>query len=187
MFSFFTRRTREPSTRLRLLARGFQFTAVSIAGMAIAVTIALQFFKDHAHTPQWLFTPFYAYVALSAASSYLIGRALLRRQRWGAYLAGLTLGAPLIRQLLSPDANILSIRGLVFCTVALCVTVTVWDELGTARDADFDEENDDVLTKRNRGYGEGRALPAASAPNTFAEPLELKNVPVHSRKADAEI
>lgn len=175
----FTRRTREPSTRLRLLARAFQFYGVYIAAMALGVFIALPFFKDHAHTPRWLFTPFYSYIAVTAASYFLIGRALLRRQRWGAYLAGLTIGVPFVRQLIKPDANILSISELGLCTIALCVTVTVWSELGTTRDADFDEDDDLELPTRNRGFGEPRSLSGEAAPiSVIADPApKITTVP----------
>lgn len=50
-----------------------------------------------------------AYPLIQGISLFIIGRALQRRQRWGAYLAALTIGGPFVRQILSPYAPILSI------------------------------------------------------------------------------
>ena len=100
-----------------------------------------QFFLDHGHTPRWAFTPIYTYVLINAVSSWLIGRALMRRQRWGAYLAAITVGTPIGQQLLKLDDNILSVPQLAIGTLALCAIVTVWDELGTERDADFEHDD----------------------------------------------
>lgn len=186
-FSLFTTRTREPSSRLRFLARGFQFSGIASAAVMAGLLLALPFFNNHAHTPRYLFTPairLIAFVFLSAASSFLIGRGLLKRQRWGAYLAGVTLGVPFVKQLLSPDSNILSVQALAIYTVALCVTVTVWDELGSARDGDLERDDDDETLPtpiRNRGYGEGRVLPRAFAPHTFGTPRDSQQERIPAR------
>ena len=136
-----------------------------------------------------MFAPVWLYSVLAGASMYLIGRALLRRQRWGAYLAAFTLGVPLLKQLFSPDMPILSISGIVVSTLALGAIVTVWDELGTVRDADFvdsDGDNDNELPRRNRGFGEPRSLPLQSmsewpTQNAIAEdgrdPLMIEHSP----------
>ena len=167
-FSIFTARSREISTRLRLVARGFQLSAIAVWTLTAVWTIAMPFlplFKQPIHLYRWMFAPLWLYSVLAGASMYVIGRALLRRQRWGAYLAGFTLGLPLLKQLLSPDTPILSISGIVVSTLALGAIVTVWDELGTVRDADFvdpDGDDDNELPRRNRGFGEPRNLPLQS-------------------------
>ena len=167
-FSIFTARSREISTRLRLVARGFQLSAIAVWTLTAVWTIAMPFlplFKQPIHLYRWMFAPLWLYSVLAGASMYVIGRALLRRQRWGAYLAGFTLGLPLLKQLLSPDTPILSISGIVVSTLALGAIVTVWDELGTVRDADFvdpDGDDDNELRRRNRGFGEPRSLPLQS-------------------------
>ena len=179
LFSLFTTRTNKPSLRLTLLARGFQalgiVTGVSLAGIAIY----RQFFLDHTHTPRWAFTPLYSYFALSALSSFLIGRGLLRRQRWGAYLAGVTIAAPFVQQLLNPDANILSVPQLALSTLALCAIVTVWDELGNARDADFEDESghDHALATDAEGEIGGAAY---AAPRLLIEPIPTMTSPTAS-------
>lgn len=131
---------------------------------------------------RWMFAPPLLYAILAGASFFLIGRALLRRQRWGAYLAGVTLGFPLIKQFIFRDDSILSIPGIVIATFALSAIVTVWDELGTVRDADFESDADDeppVIPERNRGYGESRTLPMPAAERVAMEPsAALDAVPV---------
>ena len=167
-FSIFTARSREISTRLRLVARGFQLSAIAVWTLTAVWMIAMPFlplFKQPIHLYRWMFAPLWLYSVLAGASMYVIGRALLRRQRWGAYLAGFTLGLPLLKQLLSPDTPILSISGIVVSTLALGAIVTVWDELGTVRDAEFvdpDGDDDNELPRRNRGFGEPRNLPLQS-------------------------
>ena len=167
-FSIFTARSREISTRLRLVGRGFQLSAIAVWTMTAVWMIATPFLpllKQPIHLYRWMFAPVWLYYVLAGASMYLIGRALLRRQRWGAYLAAFTLGVPLLKQLFSPDMPILSISGIVVSTLALCAIVTVWDELGTVRDADFvdpDGDEDNELPRRNRGFGEPRSLPLQS-------------------------
>lgn len=180
-FSFFTSRSRELSLRLRVVARGFQFSGVAIWALGTAWLVALPFMPmaKTIRLYRWMFAPPLVYSILAGASFFLIGRALLRRQRWGAYLAGVTLGVPLIKQFIFRDDAILPISGIVIATFALSAIVTVWDELGTVRDAEFESDEDDepaVIPKRNRGYGESRTLPTPAA-----ERIE----PQHSAALDA--
>jgi len=161
-FSFFTKRSTEISTRLRLVARGFQFSGIFVWTIVAFWTVTLPFMKQPVRMYRWMFTPLSLYGVLAGASMFLIGRALMRRQRWGAYLAGVTLGVPLLRQFVMPNAAILSIPEIIFTTLALGSIVTVWDELGSERDAEFsqsDDADDNELPARNRGFGEQRALP----------------------------
>lgn len=185
-FRLFTRRTRKPSTRLQLLARGFQVVGISGIVSMLGVLVIREYFLDHAHTPRWLFSPNVPYITLAAVSSFLIGRGLIRRQRWSAYLAGLTVATPIIRQLLNPDVPILSVGQIAIGTLALCSIVTVWDELGGARDADFDDEAshndatqaDDELLPNDAPYSAPLLLnePIPTTTSTVAKiPLPINN------------
>ncbi|MEP6833835.1 MAG: hypothetical protein ABJB74_10585 [Gemmatimonas sp.] len=187
-FAFFTKRSHEISTRLRLVARGFQFSGIFVWTVVAFGTVALPFIKQPVRMYRWMFAPTLLYGALVGASMFLIGRALMRRQRWGAYLAGVTLGVPLLRQFVMPNAAILSIPEIIYTTLALGAIVTVWDELGSERDAEFsqsDDDDDHELPIRNRGFGEPRTLPLQSvselSASHFASLTEHEPVTVDRR------
>lgn len=181
-FSIFTFRTRQLSTRLRLLGRMFHVSAAFWAFASLAAT-AVMVFRPQRFPYKLLpyFSSFTAVGLLKCASLYFIGNALLKRQRWGAYLGAITIGVPFVRQLLKPDAAILSVQDIVLSTVALCALVTVWPELGTLRDNDLveDDEDDRPIVGRNRGYGEPREL---QAPVTASAAI---GIPAQSLTPDA--
>jgi hypothetical protein len=166
MFSFFTERTGPISTRLRVVATLFKLSGAAVIAVAVAASVVIPLLMDgSAGRPvrlyPWMFPGLLGVRLLQGASLLLIGRALERRMRWGGYLAGFTLGIPLARQLLYPDLPVLSVGGIAMTTGALVALATVWNELGTVRDAEFDEiieEREASLPQRNRGFGEPRTL-----------------------------
>ncbi|MGV3709239.1 MAG: hypothetical protein ACO1Q7_10380 [Gemmatimonas sp.] len=187
MSSFFTSRTKEISTRLHVVATLFKLSGAAVIALALAASVVIPMLTDgSAGRPvrlyRWMFPVLLGLNLLRGASLILIGRALERRLRWGGYLAGITLGIPLVRQLMYPDLPALSVPGLAVTTAALVAIVTVWNELGTQRDAEFDEvmeERESALPVRNRGFGEPRALgegPAAIEQRPVSlTPAETRN------------
>lgn len=193
-FSLFTTRTSKPSLRLRILARCFQGVSVLVAAMTVGIAIYRQFFLDHTHTPRWAFGPHYWFVAVSTTSMFLVGRALLRRQRWGAFLAAATLGIPIIKQLIDPNSMNADIPQIALGTLALCTLVTVWDELGGSHDADFDDErakdvaDDPQLALSNEAHGNDDDVADAReiGSPSYATPLLLTTPAPTINKATAK-
>lgn len=172
-FSFFTKRTAKPSLRLRVLAAGFHVFG-AIGTVAIAFAFWRANFSGLAHeisksTATRMVVPF----VIQTLSLFIIGRALRKRQRWGAYLAGVTVGLPLVQQLMTPYAPLMSIKEIAATTVALCMMVTVWDELQTIRDSDFEvTENEENETNADD------AVKTASGPELLSSPVPTFEAPV---------
>ncbi|MEO6924118.1 MAG: hypothetical protein ABI142_09850, partial [Bryocella sp.] len=55
--AFFTTRAREISTRLRLVARGFQFSGIFVWTIVAFGAIALPFIKQPVRMYRWMFAP----------------------------------------------------------------------------------------------------------------------------------
>lgn len=180
----FTKFRRHPSRRLRILARFLQgygiAIGVSTVFLALLVTTSphSQVVKDFRNIPA---LKLLLIGALQCASLLAIGRALLRRERWGGYLAIVTLTAPIISRLVSAHPFLLG--EVLIAGGASATLFTVWNELRSARDRDL--ADDDELEPDSppdpipdRGYGEPRRLnePNPIAINTAASaPLPINN------------
>lgn len=166
-FSFFTKRSRRPSTRLRMIARYLQFTAIISATALVGLLVARLFLKE-VDTKLPLPLPLIiTYVTAGVASLFVIARGLLRRERWAGYLAAFTFGAPLVRHVINYGAD-LFVGGALVPLAALVTIASVWKELGPVRDSDFlpdDDDDDYEPPKRKRGFGEPRSLPRESPPD----------------------
>ncbi|MEO7998065.1 MAG: hypothetical protein ABI852_11505 [Gemmatimonadaceae bacterium] len=104
------------------------------------------------------------YRGLTMLSYVFIGRALLRREKWGAYVAVATIAVPAVIRLIWPVARTDPFQTVVqvaaFTTLGLILTV--WKELGSVADSELAEhgkapELTEPLTPRNRGFGEAPA------------------------------
>ena len=156
-FSIFTKRAPQLSSRLGALATYLNFSSV-MAGMAVVgVAIAYPIQRFMGSTPSISLTTLIS-GALLTVSLYQISRGLMRRQRWAAYLAGATFALPVLRQIFVRN-EMPSLSALIIPTIALCTIISVWNELGSVRDSDFDADGDeDEAPKRIRGFGEPRNL-----------------------------
>ncbi|MEO7998066.1 MAG: hypothetical protein ABI852_11510 [Gemmatimonadaceae bacterium] len=180
----FTKFRPQPSRRLRILARFLQGYGIAIGLSTVVIALAVttaphnQTFKDFRDIPalKLLLTG-----ALECASLLVIGRALLKRERWGGYLAIVTLTAPILSRLRTERPYML---GEVLIAVGACATLfTVWKELRSARDLDLAVDEDlepdappDPIP--SRGYGEPRFLkePNPTTISTAAStPLPINN------------
>lgn len=160
----FTKFRELPSQRLRYLARGLQGygIAIGVATTYLALALAtaptskiVREFRDVGSLRLLLIG------VLQCASLIVIGRALLRRRRWGGYLAVITLTAPILSRLISGNQLLLP---EVLIAVGACTTLlTVWKELRSARDLDLSDDDDQLEPAQpdpipSRGYGEPRLL-----------------------------
>lgn len=117
-------------------------------------------------------------------SYVFIGRALLRRQKWGAYAALATIGVPaVIGFIWTPPSNWLTTVGQIGAVTTITLIVSVWNELGTVLESELVEHSAppapaEPLTPRNRGYGEPRPLSEPNPISTSAvanTPLPINN------------
>lgn len=165
---FFTKRTKFASRWLRFTARTLQACGIlggAVSLLALVFIVAAQSGRPAAlggadnllrNRTIWIFG--------QCLSLYFIGLALLRRQRWAAYVALGTIAVPAVMSQVS-----LTRRGLHYpplLTVLPLLTValiaSVWRELGSVRDSDVVEHRPEPdpeipITPRNRGYGELRS------------------------------
>ncbi|MBC8087696.1 MAG: hypothetical protein H7Z40_10555, partial [Phycisphaerae bacterium] len=141
--TIFTQSRRQPSDRLRLLARALQGYGIAI-GVA---TVGLALYKLTAPDSQRV-AQFDGIGALQLAfggvlrsvSLLVISRSLLRRQRWGAYLAVVTLTVPLLRAATAGQS--MGAVDALASIAALGTLVTVWKELRPARELDLLDDED---------------------------------------------
>lgn len=121
---------------------------------------------------------------LAMLSYVLIGLALRRRQKWGAYAAIATIGIPaIIRFVWTPSSNLLSTVMQIGAVTTITLIISVWNELGTVFESEFVEDGappapTEPPTRRNRGYGEPRPLSEPNPISTSAvanTPLPINN------------
>lgn len=178
-FSLFTKRTESTSRWLRFTARALQtcgilgglvslcalgFIAIAQSDHPAASGNADHFLRNRII---WIFG--------ECLSLYFIGHALLRRQKWAAYVALGTIALPAVVSQVS-----LTRRGLhypplltVLPLVTVALVASVWRELGSVRDSDIVDygsppEPIEPLTQRKQGYGEPSGLPTETAPEAVA-------------------
>jgi hypothetical protein len=183
-FSFFTKRLARPSRRLRFLARSFQLFAGAQLVRAIAIIVFVPTLRDKLSPESMtgLLVSTSAFGTLQALSLFMIGRALLRRQKWGGYVGAFVIVAPLVvRPILGQPISVFGI-GTVLSLVSVAVLGSAWKELDSNAEEEPDDSDSDepVLTPRNRGYGESRTLPHESVPVAAVvaptTPLAVKNL-----------
>jgi hypothetical protein len=170
-FSFFTKSSNRISRRLRLIGNAFQMWGITTATWVPLSFWMLTKMEDRLPPEQrGLLGPKMLIGGLGLAlSQYLVGRAFKRRQRWGAYLAVLTLAAPWIFRLLYGfQLNVITANA-VLNLVGLVLIASVWKELHPSGfevelDDSDDDEPDEPFTPRNRGYGEPRPNEKSSLP-----------------------
>lgn len=167
-FTVFTEPGSRRSPRLRFLSLAFRVSGV-LAGIASASYFLMLRSEAFARFPvemrNGLLFRAVSTRALTAASLIIIGRALHRRQRSGAYFGAFALIGPQILQMVFTPARF-SLDGFVIPFIGVVLIASVWKELDPPAGVELDESDDDdkPLTPRNRGYGEPRSLPPNRAP-----------------------
>lgn len=143
IYTLFTKFRKRPSLRLQLLARGLQWYGIGIAVVTVGVLLyKLGAPNSHITKPFGDVAAFKVILvgALQGASLIVIGRALQRLQRWSAYLAMVTLTAPIISRW-GADYTLKSAEILV-AVAAIGTLLTAWKELRSERDMDLVAEDE---------------------------------------------
>lgn len=163
------------SGRLRFLGHAFQAYGVLI-GTFTVLLVYLVMVTSGGHWPanrSDLRPSVLLADLLRAASLMFIGTALLKRQRWGGYLALLALGAPLAKQTLHLNLPRYTWLDALIATILLGMLASSWGELRTVRDADLSDYTnlDGQLDERRRSeIKSGGAQPGYAQPRSLIEP-----------------
>lgn len=180
-FSFFTKRTTYASLRLRILGRGMQvFGALMFAARLAEVSyLRSQRFQISQATLDLLLRNALIYGGLSMISYLFIGRALMRREKWGAYAAFGAIAVPAIARIVWPTGHTDPFQTVsqIAAAITTGLICTVWNELSSVADAELAEHGkppDSVapFTPRNRGFGE----PRNGSPSVAREPARTVEI-----------
>lgn len=148
-FTLFTKHTPGISSRLRFLGRAFQWYGVLIGTITVlfaylAMMLVGTLRPANLHNLPEAYLPV---GLLRAASLIIIGRALLKRQRWSGYLAAITLIAPLAKQLFDQNLPRYSRLDAFIAVTMLGILASVRSELRSLRDSELPD--DDVIATQS--------------------------------------